>query len=299
MKQHPHFSIVMPNFNGGMFLEDALRSVIHQDFRDFELIVIDGESTDGSRDILERFRRFIDVLIIEPDQGQADAIMKGARIARGDLFNWINSDDMLVPGALKVISERIGNAGCLAGAVEEMDQSGKPTGIVRQRRLTIEGILLHPWRGSSYHQPGVWLRRKPFLACGGLDCNLHFAFDREMMIRFLGTGASVRITDRPLARFRLHSASKTVSQPIRFVNEQQATLQKFADQGPPRLRRIARTHLERLSWWRELEKIKVVTDRGDRLAAAAHIVRGVLANPRTRAGRASLRALAKVLGLKR
>ena len=117
-----------------------------------------------------------------------------------------------------------------------------------------EAILRYPWRGSSYHQPGVWLRRQEFLDCGGLDCGLHFAFDREMMIRFLAAGAVVRTSDRPLAGFRLHAGSKTVAQSGRFDEEQRQTLNRFAHHGPRSLQRLATSHLERMDWWSKLER---------------------------------------------
>ena len=296
MTDTPVFSVVMPNLNGGRFLAEALESILAQDGPSFELIVVDGGSTDCSTEIFERFRDRIDVFIAEPDRGQADAIMKGVAAAHGELFNWINSDDVLLPGALATVADGIGDAVCFAGAVQEMDESGKPVGgVVLQRRLTAEAILRHPWRGSSYHQPGVWLRRDTFLDCGGLDRGLHFSFDREMMIRFLAAGAAVRITDRPLAGFRLHSESKTVAQSSRFIEEQQETLRRFAAHGPQRLGRLARSHLERVTWWSELEEIQEMAIGGNRLRAAIRIASGVAARPRSRAGRASLQALARVL----
>ena len=197
--------------------------------------------------------------------------------------------------ALATVADGIGNADCFAGAVQEVDESGVPIGVVRQRRLTAEAILRHPWRGSSYHQPAVWLQRKKFLDCGGLDRDLHFAFDREMMIRFLATGASVRITDRPLAGFRLHPGSKTVALSSRFNEEQLETLRRFADHGPRRLQRLASSYLEKMNWWSELEKIQGMAKGGNRLKAATRILVGSAARPRSRAGRASLQALARVL----
>ena len=288
-------SLVVPNLNGGQYLPQALESIAAQKGPLVELIVVDGGSTDCSADVLAQFNDRIDTLIVEADRGQADAIMKGAAIAKGELFNWINSDDILLPGALEAVLNGIRDADCYAGAVQEMDETGTPVGIVLQRRLTAEAILRHPWRGSSYHQPGVWLRRERFLDCGGLDRDLHFAFDREMMIRYLTSDASVRITDRPLAGFRLHADSKTVAQSTRFIEEQLETLRRCAEGGPQRLRRVASLHLERLSWWSELEGIQEHAAPGHRLNAASSIIRGVAASPRVRAGRASFKALLTVL----
>ena len=276
-------------------MTDSLESITSQTSPPFEVIVVDGASTDSSLEILETFKKNIDVLIVEPDRGQADAIMKGVTVARGEVFNWINSDDVLLPGALAAVVDGIGDADCFAGAVQEMDESGTPDRLVLQRRLTAEAILRHPWRGSSYHQPGVWLRRQEFLDCGGLDCGLHFAFDREMMIRFLAAGAVVRTSDRPLAGFRLHAGSKTVAQSGRFDEEQRQTLNRFAHHGPRSLQRLATSHLERMDWWSKLEEIQEGAAGEDRLRAATRILRGVAVRPRSRLGRASLRALAHVL----
>jgi glycosyltransferase involved in cell wall biosynthesis len=295
VSKKPSFSLVVPNLNGGRFLPDCLESILDQRAENLELIVVDGGSTDCSADVLGRFKDRIDVLIVEQDRGQADAIMKGAAIARGELFNWINSDDVLLEGALEAVANAIGSADCLAGAVQEMDEAGTPMRVVLQRRLTAEAILRHPWRGSSYHQPGVWLRRNRFLDCGGLNRNLHFAFDREMMIRYLSAGSTVKIVDRPLAGFRLHADSKTVAQSNRFTEEQMELLHRFADQGPRQLRRTASTHIERLTWWSELDEIQTRAARENRLKAAFSILSGVAARPRSRAGRASLKALVNVI----
>ena len=295
MQGAPLISVIMPNLNTGRFLAQAIESVLSQNGPRSELIVIDGGSSDCSQEILESYKDRIDVLIVEPDQGQADAIMKGAIVARGLLLNWINSDDILLPGALSTVANGIGTADCFAGAVQNMDEAGNSIEVVMQRRLTAEGILRHPWRGSSYHQPGVWLRRERFLGCGGLDRSLHFAFDREMMIRYLACSALVRITDRPLAGFRLHPTSKTVSQASSFIEEQRRTLRRLAESGPKPLRRLALTHMERLNWWSELEQMARSADRENRLTCAALIVRRVASRPRVRAGRAAARTLVRVL----
>lgn len=294
MRRGP-ISVIVPNLNGGQFLTSALESILGQSSSDCELVVVDGSSVDCSGEILERYKARIDILIVEPDTGQADAIMKGVIAAHGEVFNWINSDDMLLPGALAEVSRGIKDVECFAGAVREIDPGGFEVGTVVQRRLTSAAILRHPWRGSSYHQPGVWLRRDRFLACGGLDRSLHYAFDRDMMVRYLDGGASVRISDRPLAGFRLHPGSKTVSRPLRFVEEQQSILERVAECGSPKLKRLASRHLERLEWWRELEALRGSGRHGRRLATASRIVRLVAARPSVRVGRASVRSVVRVL----
>jgi hypothetical protein len=116
-----------------------------------------------------------------------------------------------------------------------------------------------------------------------------------MMIRYLTRHSEVRIVDQPLAGFRLHSSSKTVSQSDRFDEEQHQTLLRYSTDGPSELRKVAAAHLERLKWWAELEQIEDATSNGNRIAGAVRIVSGVLSRPATRAGLASIKALFRVL----
>src|ERR1700761_7428026 len=94
-------SIVTISFNQGAFLESAIRSVLEQDYGDIEYIVVDPGSTDGSREILERYRDRITKLILDPDDGPADGLNHGLAAATGEIFAYINADDMLLPGAVR------------------------------------------------------------------------------------------------------------------------------------------------------------------------------------------------------
>src|SRR6202171_6644991 len=94
-------SIVTISFNQAPFLERAIRSVVEQDYPDIEYIVVDPGSTDGSRDIIERYRSRISQVIYEPDHGPADGLNKGFASATGDIFGSINADDAFLPGAVR------------------------------------------------------------------------------------------------------------------------------------------------------------------------------------------------------
>ena len=94
------FSILTVSFNQAKFLEEAIRSVVDQDYPDIEYIVVDPGSTDGSREIIERYRDRIAKIIFEPDRGSAEGLNRGFAAATGDVYGFINSDDVLMPGAL-------------------------------------------------------------------------------------------------------------------------------------------------------------------------------------------------------
>src|SRR4030065_2407061 len=95
----PLVSIVTPSVNQFRYLEQAMRSVLDQRYPSLEYIVIDGGSRDGSLAVLERFQGRLAHWVSEPDQGQADAINKGLRLARGEIVAWVHSDDAHLPGA--------------------------------------------------------------------------------------------------------------------------------------------------------------------------------------------------------
>ncbi len=98
------FSIVTISFNQGRFLERTIRSVIAQKGVDLEYIVVDPGSTDDSREIIERYRRDITRVVFEKDRGPADGLNKGFACASGEIYGYLNADDVFEPGALRRVA---------------------------------------------------------------------------------------------------------------------------------------------------------------------------------------------------
>ena len=123
----PLVSIVTPSLNQGHFIEETIQSVLNQDYPNIEYLVLDGGSTDNTLEILRKYEGCLKWLS-ETDGGQSHAINKGFARASGDWMAWINSDDVLYPGALAAIAraaDRDPGAGLIYGAGAKIDPSGR------------------------------------------------------------------------------------------------------------------------------------------------------------------------------
>ncbi|MBL8121111.1 MAG: glycosyltransferase, partial [Anaerolineae bacterium] len=101
----PRITLVTPSYNQAAYLERTIRSVIDQDYPALQYLIMDGGSTDGSVEIIRRYERHLDGWVSQPDGGQSDAINQGFARAEGEIMTWLNSDDVLLPGALRLVGE--------------------------------------------------------------------------------------------------------------------------------------------------------------------------------------------------
>ena len=101
----PRISIVTPSYNQGAFIEETIHSVLLQNYPNLEYIVMDAGSTDNTVEVIRRYADRITYWESEKDRGQSHAINKGIARSTGQIFNWINSDDLLMPGALWSVAQ--------------------------------------------------------------------------------------------------------------------------------------------------------------------------------------------------
>jgi len=206
--------VVTPSYNQGEFLERTIRSVIDQEYPDFQYLVVDGGSGDGSAAIIERYADRIDRWVSEPDRGQSHAINKGMAMADGELVAWINSDDALLPGALQAWAASHAahpEAAAYLGLVDDVDRGGSPLGREPSRKGTPEQYLLWGARGGRrIRQPGVAIRRACWERVGGLDETLHNVMDVDLWVRLAAVGEFVEL-DRAVAINRIYPETKTRS----------------------------------------------------------------------------------------
>lgn len=228
MSNVPKISVITPSYNQAGFIEETIKSVLVQNYPNLEYIIIDGGSTDGTVDIIEKYAENLFYYISEKDKGQADAINKGFKIATGDIICWLNSDDIFEPNAFKNVIEAFNNNhsdfiygdGWLFGQgirLHNKYAKVKP-GIVTEHILKYCDPL---------HQPSTFWTRAVLDEVGFLDENLHYVLDWEFFIR-ISQKFQLTYVPFPFSGYRIHQDCKTESGNLKRSNEIIQTIQKYA-----------------------------------------------------------------------
>jgi glycosyltransferase involved in cell wall biosynthesis len=224
----PLVSIVTPSYNQAAFLEQTILSVLDQDYSAIEYIVVDGASTDGSPEIIQRYAERLGWWVSEPDSGQAEAINKGIKRSQGEIIAWLNSDDLYFPGivsgAVAALQADL-RLGMVFGDGITMDVERRPL-----NRLTFGDWGLKELMGFRIIcQPAVFMRREILEMAGwgpeksALDPSYHFMLDHHLWLRMAKT-APIRHIPAPWAAARYHPAAKNVAQAAGFASETQRLL---------------------------------------------------------------------------
>lgn len=200
------FSVITVTYNSRKFLPETILSVLSQDYADFEYIIIDGGSTDGSLEIIKGFAAGDDRIlwISEPDKGISDAFNKGLGLATGDLVGIINSDDTYPPWALS----------CVAQAYQSDSEADVFHGDMIRFQDETPLFLLKPgkvgeniWYEMPVNHPATFVARRAYALVGGFDAGLRVAMDYELALRLYRAGCRFHYIDRVLAHMRYGGAS--------------------------------------------------------------------------------------------
>lgn len=205
----PSVSVVIPSYQQGRFIERTIRSLIEQRYPALELIVQDGDSKDETLDVLKRYEERLTSWLSEPDSGQSEAINRGFALSNGQIMAWINSDDLLMPGALD--------------AVAAFFQSNPAVDVLYGNRLMIDendceiGRWILPghdaellsWVDFVPQETLFWRRRIWEKVGARVDESLRFAMDWDLLLRFRNAGAVFAHLPHFLGAFRVHDRQKT------------------------------------------------------------------------------------------
>jgi glycosyltransferase involved in cell wall biosynthesis len=206
----PRITVIIPSFNQGKFLREALISVVTQAYERLEVIVLDGGSTDNSIKVIREFEPELAFWRSAPDGGQIHALIEGVSRSTGELVGWVNSDDILIPGAVAAVADAYlrTTADLIGGNYLYIDDRSL---IIRSKRHPRHGVAMWARAGLMLvNQPGSFFTRRAYDQVGGLSEHLDYIMDTDLYVRMLSAGCRYYHTGKRLAAFRLHALNKTL-----------------------------------------------------------------------------------------
>lgn len=231
----PKITLITPSFNQVGFIEQTIRSVTDQNHTHLEYIVIDGGSTDGTAEVIQKYENRLAYWTSEPDKGMYDALQKGFGRSTGDIMGWINSDDMLHPGALAAVAE-------IFSSFPQIEWiQGLPSFFDEQGRIVQTGPFkkwspFHFYMGDFkwIQQESTFWRRSLWEKAGGyIDKNLLYAGDFDLWIRFF-RHASLYSCTALIGGFRLRKTGQLSQTHMKeYMKEAKGILTKELSLLPP------------------------------------------------------------------
>jgi len=208
------FSIVTISFNQARFLEQAIRSVIAQDYPDIEYIVVDPGSTDGSRKIIDHYRDRISKVIYDQDNGPADGLNKGFDIATGDIYGFLNSDDVLLPNTIQKAAKSFRqrpDLDVISGHSLILDSEGKIVRISHSDHFSL--------RSTAYGccvlmQASTFFKKDAYHLSGGFNIDNRSNWDGELFVDMALKGAKFGLINDVWGGYRIHADSITGSKKL-------------------------------------------------------------------------------------
>lgn len=211
----PKVSIVTPSFNQGEFLERTIRSVIDQNYPNLEYIIIDGGSTDNSVEIIKKYEKYLAYWCSEKDRGQSDALNKGFSKATGDIFFYLASDDVLMPGILDKVARCF-----MENDIDVLYGNrliiGPDDRVISERRcvhyIPYISRLGNVTLGSfAVYPDSMFYKKEIFHKVGGFDINLHNTMDTDFWLKITRVTNKIMFLREYIIGFRVTPTSKTVA----------------------------------------------------------------------------------------
>lgn len=241
----PRISIVTVSFNQQAFLAAAMESVLDQGYENLEYIVVDPGSTDGSRDVIHRYANRIDRVVFERDQGAAEGLNNGFRHATGELFGFLNADDVLFPGALTAVAAaaRSSDADVLSGHSMMIDARGRTIRRLYSDRFSLKAVANG---GCVLMQPSTFFRASRFRLVGGFNTENRLNWDGELWIDMALRGARFAVIPAILSGYRLYPGTITASPDARkrYREHQLQAFSRIMERQPGALNGFTRLYYQ-------------------------------------------------------
>jgi|ERR1035437_78410 glycosyltransferase involved in cell wall biosynthesis len=218
MSVSPLFSVITPSYNQAAFLESCILSVLSQDYRNIEYLIIDGGSSDGSLEIIKKYENHLSYWVSERDQGQADAINKGLLKATGEFICWVNSDDLIYPDFISSRLKQFQHHPDIDMIYGDVDEGPDPDNSwLRKGKQTSFLSMLKTLNVPIPQQSAIW-KRNVLEETGLLDSKWHVLLDMDYFIR-IAKNHRILYIPGALAFFRIHKNSKSINEAIKWAEE--------------------------------------------------------------------------------
>jgi glycosyltransferase involved in cell wall biosynthesis len=220
----PLVSIITPSFNKGNYIEDTIQSVQNQTYKNIEHIIIDANSTDITPNILKKYNNI--KTLIEPDEGQSDAINKGFKISKGDIIAYLNADDIYLPNTIESVVlffESHPNIDMVYGDGITSDEFGQNQCIVKCGEFNLKQLIFCQ---NNIFQPSVFWKRHILYDVGEIDKNLHLAMDLDYWIRTAIT-YNIEYLPEVLSVAKIYKDAKSSAFMFKYIKEYEYILQKI------------------------------------------------------------------------
>ena len=204
---YPKISLVMPSFNQAQFLEQAIESVLSQNYPNLEFILLDGGSKDGSLDIIQRYQHHFSFWKSGPDGGQAEALKTGFSMATGDVFCWLNSDDVFLPNALRKVAESFADNPNVNFIYSDRDVIDADNKLISEHRWPFFLIKTHWALGQPLAQECCFWRADLYREVGGINSSLYFIMDYDLFYRMWKIGRFKKSQNK-FGCIRIHDETK-------------------------------------------------------------------------------------------
>ncbi|OQW88554.1 MAG: hypothetical protein BWK78_08310 [Thiotrichaceae bacterium IS1] len=243
-------SIVTISYNQGRFLEETICSIIEQNYKNIEYIVVDAGSTDESLDIIERYRKYISHVILEPDEGPADGLNKGFSIANGEIFGFLNADDLILPGSLQAVSDyfvKHPDIDIVMGNGFKINEQGYVIYPIITTNFTIKGYFSGR---TAFLQQAMFFRKQAFLRIGGFNKANKTCWDGELFLRMAQAGCRFGLMDNYLASFRWYKDSISGSGRLygKILTEHRRLFLEFLGREENHMDKLCRSFFRILKW---------------------------------------------------
>jgi glycosyltransferase involved in cell wall biosynthesis len=215
-------SVIVPSYNSMPYVEEAIRSALHQLSAQDEIVIQDGASTDGTLECalaLAAEDPRISV-VSERDGGQSEALQKALERATGDFILWLNADDIVVDGAIEAIRAAImsqpSRPAILVGGHQTLDHTGSEIARYVGKPLLHANLMT---RGCYVFSGSMLVNRDALIQAGGFSNRFHYSMDLDLMFRLVPAASGQVVIEQPIGALRWHDASKSGSVGHRFALE--------------------------------------------------------------------------------